>query len=450
MTKFRTILNSAGLAGLSMLASAAAWAQEAAPAAAEAVVEAAAEAAPTLNSGDTAWMLVSSILVLMMLLPGLALFYGGMVRKKNVLAVLMQSMFGAGILTVLWVVVGYSLAFTEGNPIVGSLDKFMLAGIAPDTLSGTIPEFVFVMFQGTFALITPVIILGGCADRMKFSSAMIFISAWLILVYAPICHMVWGSGGYLFDAGAMDFAGGTVVHINSGVAGLIAAIMVGKRSGWGSENMAPHNLVLTMIGGSLLWVGWFGFNAGSALSAGATAGVVMINTQVAAAAAVVSWSIVEWIVRGKPSLLGAVSGAIAGLVVITPACGFVSPTGALIMGLIGGVVCFWGVSGLKKMFGYDDALDAFGVHGVGGIVGALLTGVFATSAIGGEGKSGLLEGNAAQMITQIEGVVITIVWSAVISLIILKILDVTIGLRVSKETETEGLDLALHGETVHS
>ena len=421
-----------------------AFAQEAADAAAEAAV-----AAPTLNSGDTAWMLVSSVLVLMMLVPGLALFYGGLVRKKNILAVLMQSMFGAGILFILWVVVGYSLAFAEGNAFFGGLDKAMLAGIAPDTLSGTIPEFVFVMFQGTFAMITPVIILGGSADRMKFSSAMLFISLWLLFVYAPIAHMVWGPGGYLLGDGVFDFAGGTVVHINSGVAGLVAAVMVGKRSGLGSENLAPHNLAFTMIGASLLWVGWFGFNAGSALSAGAGAGVAMINTHIATAAAVVSWSAAEWIIRGKPSLLGAASGAIAGLVVITPACGFVSPTGALIMGLIIGPVCYWGVSGLKKMFGYDDALDAFGVHGVGGIVGAILTGVFAVSAIGGEGKSGLIDGNAMQVWIQIKSVLITIAWTAIVSVVILKLIDLTIGLRVSKEVETEGLDLALHGETMH-
>ena len=406
-------------------------------------------AAPVLNSGDTAWMLMSSVLVLMMLIPGLALFYGGLVRKKNVLAVLMQSMFGAGLLTVLWVAVGYSLAFTEGNAFFGGFDKVLLAGIAPDSLSGTIPEFVFVMFQGTFALITPIIILGGPADRMKFSAAMTFIAAWLILVYAPVAHMVWGPGGYLAGDGVLDFAGGTVVHINSGVAGLVAAIMLGKRSGLGSENLAPHNLAYTMIGGSLLWVGWFGFNAGSALSAGGSAAVAMINTQVAAAAAVVSWSVAEWVIRGKPSLLGAVSGAVAGLVVITPACGFVSVSGALIMGLAAGPVCYWGVSGLKKMFGYDDALDAFGVHGIGGILGAVLTGVFAVSAIGGTGKAGLIDGNPAQVWLQIEGVLFTIVWSAVVSVVLLKLIDLTIGLRVGKETETEGLDLALHGEAMH-
>jgi Amt family ammonium transporter len=420
-----------------VLSSGAAWAEDAAA------------PVPTLNPGDTAWMLVSSVLVLMMLVPGLALFYGGLVRKKNVLAVLMQSFFGAGLLSVLWVAVGYSLAFTEGNPFFGGFSKVMLAGITIDSLTGTIPEYVFVMFQMTFAILTPVILLGGPADRFKFSSAMVFLAFWLVLVYCPIAHMVWGPGGYLAGDGVLDFAGGTVVHINSGVAGLIAAILIGKRSGLGSENLAPHNLVLTMIGGALLWVGWFGFNAGSALTAGGGAGIAMVNTHVATSAAVVSWTFAEWVVRGKPSLLGAVSGAVAGLVVITPACGFVNVSGALIMGLIAGPVCYWGVSGLKKMFGYDDALDVFGIHGLGGIVGAVLTGVFAVAAVGGTGKAGLIDGNAAQVWLQIEGVLFTIVWSGVVSLVLLKLIDITMGLRVNKETETEGLDLALHGETIH-
>lgn len=432
----------AAAAGALLLSAGTALAQEAAEAAP-------AVAVPTLSSGDTAWMLVSSILVLMMLLPGLALFYGGLVRKKNVLAVLMQSVFAAGLLSLLWVIVGYSLTFTEGNPFFGGFSKVMLAGIMPDSLTGTIPEYVFVMFQLTFAILTPVIILGGPADRMKFSSAMVFLSAFLVLIYCPIAHMVWGPGGYLATDGVLDFAGGTVVHINSGVAGLVAAIMIGKRSGLGNENMAPHNLVLTMIGGALLWIGWFGFNAGSALTAGGGAGAAMINTHVATSAAVVSWSVAEWIIRGKPSLLGAVSGALAGLVVITPACGFVTVSGALVMGLLGGVFCYWGVSGFKKMFGYDDALDVWGVHGLGGILGAILTGVFAVSAIGGEGKAGLIDGNAGQILVQIEGVLFTLVWSGVGSFILLKLIDLTMGLRVTKEVETEGLDLALHGETVH-
>ncbi len=420
-----------------------------AAAAQEAVAEAAAAAAPTLNSGDTAWMLVSSLLVLMMTIPGLALFYGGLVRKKNVLSMLMQAMFGAGMLSILWVVVGYSLAFTEGNAFFGGFDKVLLAGILPDTLSGTIPELVFVMFQGTFAIITPVLILGGPADRMKFGSAMLFLALWLLLVYVPVAHMVWGPGGYLGSDGVLDFAGGTVVHINSGVAGLVAAIMVGKRAGLGTESLAPHNLAMTMIGTALLWVGWYGFNAGSALTAGGSAAISMINTQVATSAAIVSWSVAEWIIRGKPSLLGAASGAVAGLVVITPACGFVTVSGALIMGLIAGPVCYWGVFGLKKMFGYDDALDVFGIHGLGGILGAVLTGVFAVAAIGGEGKAGLIDGNPAQVWLQIEGVLLTIVWSGAVSIVLLKLIELTLGLRVGKEAETEGLDLALHGETMH-
>ncbi len=429
-------------------------AQALAQAAAEAPAAAASPAtpAPVLNVGDTAWMLTSSILVLMMLVPGLALFYAGMVRKKNVLAVLMQSFFGAGILSVIWIAVGYSLAFTEGNAFFGGFSRVMLAGITPDTLAPlapTIPEFVYVMFQLTFAIITAVIILGGPADRMKFSSAMIFLSVWVVLVYAPIAHMVWGPGGYLATAGTLDFAGGTVVHINSAIAALVASLMIGKRHGLNSEQMAPHNVAMTMIGGSLLWVGWFGFNAGSALTAGGSAGIAMINTHLATSAAVVSWSAAEWIVRGKPSLLGAVSGAIAGLVAITPACGFVPVSGAFVIGLAAGIVCFWGVTGFKHFFGYDDALDVWGVHGLGGILGALLTGVFAVAAIGGAGKSGVLDGNPGQMILQLEGIGMTLVWSGVVSFVVLKLIDLTIGLRVSKEIEIEGLDLALHGETLH-
>ncbi|HYH22918.1 MAG TPA: ammonium transporter [Azospirillum sp.] len=405
---------------------------------------------PELNGADTAWIITASMFVLMMFVPGLALFYGGMVRKKNVLSMLMQSFFSAALLTVLWVVAGYSLTFTEGNPVFGGFEKLLLNGIKVDSLSGTIPEFVFVMFQCTFAIITPMIIMGGPADRMKFSSAMIFLSVWMLLAYVPVAHMVWGPGGFLLNAGVLDFAGGTVVHINSGVAGLVAAMIIGRRNGGGMEPMAPHNLVLTMIGGSLLWVGWFGFNVGSALSAGALAGLVLINTHIAAAAATVSWVLAEWMVKGRPSLLGAVSGAIAGLVVITPACGFVSPSSSLVMGLIGGVVCYWGATGLKKLTGVDDALDVFGVHGVGGILGAVLTGVFATSVYGGEGKSGLLDGNVGQIWVQIEGVLITVVWTAVVTAVVLKVIDVVMGLRVDQEVEVEGLDLALHGETVHS
>ena len=413
-----------------------------------AMAQTAEAAAPTLDTGDTAWMLVSSVLVLMMTIPGLALFYGGLVRRKNVLAVLMQCLFATGMLSVLWVVIGYSLAFTEGNPFFGGFDRVMLSGILPDTLSGTIPETVFVMFQCTFAVITPALIVGGPADRMKFSAMMLFLGVWMMLVYVPVAHMVWGPGGFLGGEGVLDFAGGTVVHINAAVAGLVATLMIGKRTGFGTENMAPHNLAMTMTGAALLWVGWFGFNAGSALTSGGLAGYAMINTHLATAAAVVAWAGAEWVTRGKPSLLGAASGAVAGLVAITPACGFVSVGGALVIGLAAGVVCYWGVTGLKSMFGYDDALDVWGVHGVGGIVGAVLTGVFAVAAIGGEGKSGLVDGNTAQVITQIEGVVVTIVWSLIGSWLILKVIDLVIGIRVSEQTEMQGLDLSLHGETV--
>ncbi len=431
-------------AALSAALAVLAWVDPALAQTAEPAAEAAAEV--TLDTGDTAWMLISSVLVLLMTVPGLALFYGGLVRQKNVLTVLMQCLFATGMLSVLWVIAGYSLAFTEGNPFIGSLDRLMLSGIGPDTLSGTIPEMVFVMFQCTFAVITPALIIGGPADRMKFSAMMLFLGIWMIVVYVPVAHMVWGPGGYLGGEGVLDFAGGTVVHINAAVAGLVATLMVGKREGLGTENMAPHNLTLTMIGASLLWVGWFGFNAGSALTSGGLAGYAMINTHVATAAAVVAWALAEWITRGKPSLLGGASGAVAGLVAITPACGFVSVSGALVIGIAAGVICFWGCTGLKSMFGYDDALDVWGVHGLGGVVGAVLTGVFATSFVGG--KSGLVDGNAAQVVTQVEGIVLTIVWSAVGSFVILKIVDMIVGLRVSQQVEREGLDLALHGETV--
>ena len=402
-----------------------------------------------LDSGDTAWMLTSTALVLMMTIPGLALFYGGMVRKKNVLATVMQSFAAACLMTVLWMVVGYSLAFTDGgnaNAFIGGLDKVFLSGMGKDSLSGTIPESVFMTFQMTFAIITPALICGAFADRMKFSAMLLFLGAWVILVYAPITHWVWG-GGFLADDGVLDFAGGTVVHINAGVAGLVAAIVLGKRRGYGSENMAPHNLVLSVIGASMLWVGWFGFNAGSAGAADGAAGMAMAVTQIAAAAAALSWLVCEWIVHKKPSVLGIVSGAVAGLVAITPASGFVAPGGALVIGLIAGLACFWGATSLKKMLGYDDSLDAFGVHGIGGIVGALLTGVFAVEAIGG--TPGLLEGNAGQVIIQMEGIAATIVYCAVVSFVILKVVDAIVGLRVDEDTEIAGLDYSLHGETVH-
>lgn len=423
--------------GLAALSCAPALAQTAAP-------------TPTLNSGDTAWMLASSALVLMMTIPGLALYYAGLLRKKNMLAMLMQCFFTTALVTVLWCIIGYSLAFTSGSgwsaPFIGGLSRVMLQGTGLNGLSGTIPETVFAFFQCTFAIITPALALGGPADRLKFSSSMVFVGVWLLVVYCPIAHMVWGPGGFLGNLGVLDFAGGTVVHINSAVAGLIAALMVGKRSGYGRENMAPGNLGFTLIGAALLWVGWFGFNAGSALTAGGLAGMAAINTQLATAAAVLSWTIAEWAVKGKPSMLGAVSGAVAGLVAITPACGFVGVGGALIIGLAAGVVCFWGVTGFKNMFKYDDALDVWGVHGLGGILGALLTGVFALKAVGGH--PGLIEGDAHQVLIQLEGIVTTIIYDGILSFIILKLIDLTMGLRVNKEEEVEGLDIAQHGEVV--
>jgi len=400
---------------------------------------------PALDSGDTAWMLTATALVLMMTIPGLALFYGGMVRRKNVLATLMQSFAICCLATVLWMVAGYSLAFTEGSAFIGGPGKMFLSGIGTESLTGTIPESVFVIFQMTFAIITPALITGAFADRMKFSAMLWFMGLWLLLVYAPVAHWVWG-GGFLGTAGVLDFAGGTVVHINAGVAGLVAALVLGKRRGLGSESFAPHNLVLSVIGASLLWVGWFGFNAGSAVAANGSAGMAMAATQIAAAAAALSWMAAEWALRGKPSVLGIISGAVGGLVAITPAAGFVNPTGALIIGLVSGIACYWGAVGLKRMCGYDDSLDVFGVHGVGGIVGALLTGVFAVEAIGK--TPGLLEGNATQLLTQAYGVGITVVYCAIVSFIILKVVDAIIGLRVSEEVERDGLDISLHGETV--
>jgi Amt family ammonium transporter len=403
------------------------------------------DAAPALDTGDTAWMMTSTLLVLMMTIPGLALFYGGMVRKANVLAMLMQCFAVCCLSTVLWMVLGYSLAFAEGTAFVGGLDKVFLAGVGVDSMSGTIPETVFMTFQMTFAIITPALITGAFADRMKFGPMLVFSGIWVLAVYAPITHWVWG-GGFLGDDGVLDFAGGTVVHINAGVAGLVAALVLGRRSGIGTENLAPHNLVYSVIGASLLWVGWFGFNAGSALAANGGAGMAMAVTQISTAAAALAWMFAEWITRGKPSVLGIISGAVGGLVAITPAAGFVSPSGALAMGLISGVGCFLGATWLKNKLKYDDALDCFGVHGVGGIIGAILTGVFAVEAIGG--TPGLLEGNPGQVWTQIYGVLATIAYSGVMTFIILKGIDLVSGLRVAPEQERD-LDLALHGETVH-
>jgi Amt family ammonium transporter len=403
------------------------------------------EETPVLDTGDTAWMLTSTALVLLMTIPGLALFYSGMVRKKNVLAMGMQVFAICCLMTVLWMVAGYSLAFGEGGAYVGDLSKVMLSGLALDSMSGTIPESLFMVFQMTFAIITPALIVGAFADRMKFSAMLLFTGAWMLLIYAPITHWVWG-GGFLSEAGVLDFAGGTVVHINAGVAGLVACIVLGKRKGYGTEPMVPHNLVLSIIGASLLWVGWFGFNAGSAVAANATASMAMAVTQIATATAALSWMFIEWMHRDKPSILGIVTGAIAGLVAITPASGYVDPSGALYIGLASGAACYWASVVLKNALGYDDSLDVFGVHGVGGIVGALLTGVFAVEAIGG--TPGLLEGNPGQVWTQAYGVLATIVYCAIGSFIILKVVDVLVGLRVSEEVERDGLDFALHGEVV--
>ncbi len=405
-----------------------------------------------INSGDTAWMLVSTLLVLMMTIPGVALFYGGMVRKMNVLSTVMQSFTITCIVTILWVVIGYSLAFSDGSAFIGGLSNVMLAGVTLESvnaLAATIPETVFLTFQMTFAIITVALITGAVADRMKFSALVLFSIFWLLLCYVPVAKWVWG-GGFLGAAGVLDFAGGTVVHINAGVAGLVAALVLGKRRGYGTEMFLPHNLVLSVIGASLLWVGWFGFNAGSAVTAGFSAGMAMLATQIAAAAAALAWMFAEWAMRGKPSILGIISGAIAGLVAITPAAGFVGPGAAIIIGLVSGVICFWSATSLKNALGYDDSLDAFGVHGVGGIIGAILTGVFASAAISGSPeKAGLLDGNGGQVLLQLYGVGVTVVYTAVVTFLILKVIDLIVGLRVDPDAEREGLDLRLHGESIH-
>jgi Amt family ammonium transporter len=442
-------------------APAAAPAAAEAPAAATAAPAEAAPAAPaeeavkeTMDKGDVAWMMVATILVVLMVVPGLALFYGGLVRSKNMLSVLMQVMVVFSLIVVLWAVYGYSLAFGGEGLIVANLDKVFLMGITPATMAATftpgvvIPELIFVAFQATFAGITCALIVGSFAERMKFSAVLLFCALWFTFSYIPIAHMVWGAGGYLFDKGALDFAGGTVVHINAAIAGLVGAYMLGKRIGYGKESMAPHSLTLTMVGASLLWVGWFGFNAGSNLEANGGAGLAFINTLLATAAAVLAWCVGEALTKGKASMLGAASGAVAGLVAITPACGSVGPMGGIIIGLISGFLCLWGVSGLKKMLGADDSLDVFGVHGVGGIVGALLTGVFSAGSLGG------IKGDdysiASQMVVQAEGVLITLVWSGVVAFICYKIVDMMVGLRVSEEAEREGLDITAHGETAYN
>ena len=410
------------------------------------------ETVPTLNAGDTAWMLTATALVLFMTIPGLALFYGGMVRSKNVLSVMMQCFAITGLMSILWMVYGYSLAFdTTGmekgvlnlNSFIGGLSKAFLAGVTPESLTAAFPEAVFVTFQMTFAIITPALIVGAFAERMKFSAMLIFMAVWFTLVYAPIAHMVWsGDGALMWDWGVLDFAGGTVVHINAGIAGLVACLVLGKRKGYPTTPMAPHNLGYTLICAAMLWIGWFGFNAGSAAANG-TAGMAMLVTQIATAAAALGWMFAEWIGHGKPSALGIASGVVAGLVAITPAAGTVGPMGALVIGLVSGVVCYFCATSLKRKLGYDDSLDAFGVHGVGGIVGAILTGVFAAPALGGFGE---VQDIGMQVWVQAKGVIFTVVYTAIVTFVILKVIDVVMGLRVNEEEESVGLDLAQHNE----
>ena len=414
-------------------------------------------AAPVPDKGDTAWMMLSTLLVILMIIPGVALFYGGLVRAKNMLSVLTQVMAIFCLISILWAVYGYSLAFGDGgglNWAIGDLSKLFLAGITADSTAATftdgvvIPELVFVAFQLTFAAITVALIVGGLAERVKFSALMVFGALWFTFSYLPITHMVWAAGGYLFEAGDLDFAGGTVVHINAGIAALVGAIVLGKRIGYGRDAMPPHSLPMTMIGASLLWVGWFGFNAGSNLEATGGAGLAFINTILATAAAGMAWMLAEWMLRGKPSMLGLASGVVAGLVAVTPAAGLVGPMGAIVLGAIAGVVCLWGVTGLKKMLGYDDSLDVFGIHGIGGIIGAIGTGIFVAPALGGVGVDDY--SMAGQVVTQATGVLITIAWSGVVSLVLFKLIDMTMGLRVSEEQEREGLDTASHGERAYN
>ncbi len=459
-------------------AEAPAAAAEAKPA--EAPAAEAAPAGPTVNKGDSTFMYVATVLVILMTIPGLALFYGGLVRTKNMLSILMQVFVVFSMLAVLWAIYGYSVAFTAGNPFFGGLSKAFLSGITPDSLGATfskgvaIPEYFFVVFQMTFAAITPCLIIGAFAERMKFSAILLFMVIWFTFAYLPMAHMVWywdgpdaitddaslaqvtANAGWLWAKGALDFAGGTVVHINAGVAGLVGAYMVGKRIGYGREALTPHSLTMTMIGASLLWVGWFGFNVGSNLEASGVAALAFVNTFVAAAAATLAWTFLEWAIKGKPSMLGAASGAVAGLVAITPACGFVGPMGAIILGLVAGGICLWGVTGLKRLLGADDALDVFGVHGLGGIVGALGTGIFASPSLGGTGIWDYVKNAASpdfsisgQLVTQATGVITTVIWSAVVSFIAYKIVDMLVGLRVSEEREREGLDVTEHGESAY-
>jgi Amt family ammonium transporter len=439
MMKFLTRLPAAmpALLGALLLSPAAAFAAEA-----------------TVNKGDVAWMMTATVLVIAMTIPGLALFYGGLVRAKNMLSVLMQVFVVFSLITVLWAIYGYSIAFTGTGQFFGSFEKIFLKGVTPASLADTfsegikIPEYVFIAFQATFAAITCALIVGSFAERIKFSAVLLFSVIWFTFSYLPVAHMVWYAEGLLFKDGALDFAGGTVVHINAGVAGLVGAYLVGKRLGYGKEAMPPHSLTLTMVGASLLWVGWFGFNAGSALEANSTAALAVINTLLATGAATLSWIAGEAMSKGKASMLGAASGAVAGLVAVTPAAGTVGPMGAILLGLIAGLVCLWGVNGLKRLMGADDALDVFGVHGVGGIVGALLTGVFTAPWLGGTGAEDF--SIASQVVIQAKGVIITILWSGVVSLIAYKLVDMMLGLRVTDEEEREGLDIVSHGESAYS
>jgi len=408
--------------------------------------QALAEEAPVLNSGDTAWMLTATALVLFMTIPGLSLFYAGMVRSKNVLSVLMQCFAITSLMTVLWVIYGYSIAFGGPGEYWGGLSKVFLNGMTVDSLIGSIPESVFMTFQLTFAIITPALIVGAFAERMKFSAMLIFMALWFTIVYAPVCHWVWGEDGWLGSKGILDFAGGTVVHINAGIAGLVAAIVLGKRKGYPEKHMPPHNLGYTLMGASMLWVGWFGFNAGSELAADGTAGMAMAVTQIATATAALGWMFCEWIDHGKPSVLGIASGAVAGLVAITPASGAVGPMGALAIGAAAGAGCFLASTKIKRLFGYDDSLDVFGVHAVGGIIGALLTGVFCAQGLGGVGFGGDNSSIGGQVWVQLIGITATVVYSGTVSFVILKMVDWVVGLRIDEDEETEGLDLSQHDE----
>ena len=448
------MLKRIGLASAAMMAALPVWAQEATTEAAAATTEAVAEVVPVMDKGDVAWMMTSAVLVLFMTIPGLALFYGGLVRSKNMLSVLMQTTLIACMVMVIWVVYGYSVTFGGGtSPFWGGFGKLFLAGVTPDSMAATfsagyvIPEYLFIAFQMTFAAITPALIIGAFAERVKFSAVLLFSALWVTLVYFPIAHMVWDVSGLIFVMGAIDFAGGTVVHINAGIAALVACLVIGKRIGLGKENMAPHSMVMTMIGASMLWVGWFGFNVGSNLEANGGATLAMINTFVATAAATLAWSLLEALQRGKASMLGAASGMVAGLVAITPACGTVGPMGAIALGIIAAAVCYFFVTVVKNKFKYDDSLDVFGIHGVGGIIGAVLTGVFSAGSLGGVKGDDYSIG--AQVWIQIEAVAITLVWSGVVTYVIFKVVSLLVGLRVDADAERQGLDLTSHGEQAY-